>query len=316
MSDNCCYRKQLITKTTKRNIYSFSFIIFFIHFSLLLSLSLVKIQLISSLKQPDWLRAFEWPSRTSYHEPTSDKLQDYYNLLHNSAQDYQAEDLYSPRSLTTSLKNYQNYVINDRYDKRLSRIKDQQDSSSRWDYYQPMDSEHHDKEHEVEQHHVHGKEVGLAYPILLALLLLGALFIPFLSLFFFLAVSAFNCHGIGPLGAAAGSSGGSFQPVAPFFGKRRKKRASATTSHQIKLLENQSELIRDYVEKQRSNFSQDEDASKDHLVTLNWWQDEDQLEAEWAILLRSLSNWLEINLSDQNNGQFFMEDFLTSTSSL
>lgn len=59
-----------------------------------------------------------------------------------------------------------------------------------------------------------GREISLVYPILLAILIIGALFIPFVSLFFFLTVSAFNCNGIG-----------SFAQVSPFLGKRRRRRS-------------------------------------------------------------------------------------------
>lgn len=70
-----------------------------------------------------------------------------------------------------------------------------------------------DKHHgKVEAHEY--KEVSFVYPVLLALLILGALFVPFLSLFFFLSVTAFNCNGFGS----------SFQPVAPFLGRRRRRR--------------------------------------------------------------------------------------------
>lgn len=68
---------------------------------------------------------------------------------------------------------------------------------------------HHDEG--MEEHHKEGKEISLIYPLLLALLILGALFVPFISLFFFLAVSAFNCH-----------SG--FSQVSPVFGRRRRRR--------------------------------------------------------------------------------------------
>lgn len=86
-------------------------------------------------------------------------------------------------------------------------------------YYQPSeryDDQHHQHHKELE-HHQEGKEVSFVYPVVLALLILGALFIPFISLFFFLAVSAFNCQ--------TGGAGG-FAQVTPLFGRRRRKRRS------------------------------------------------------------------------------------------
>lgn len=63
--------------------------------------------------------------------------------------------------------------------------------------------------------------MSFVYPILLALLILGALFVPFIALFFFLAVSAFNCSGAG-----AGGLGSGFSQVTPVFGRRRRRRRS------------------------------------------------------------------------------------------
>lgn len=85
--------------------------------------------------------------------------------------------------------------------------------------YQPFaerddgDETDHHKYSKVE--HVEGKEISFMYPVLLALLILGALFIPFISLFFFLAVSAFNCNSLGNSG---------FGQVTPVFGRRRRRR--------------------------------------------------------------------------------------------
>lgn len=80
--------------------------------------------------------------------------------------------------------------------------------------------EEHKKQLKVEHHELEGKEVSYMYPVLLALLILGALFIPFMSLFFFLAVSAFNCNSIG--------SG--FGQVTPVFGRRRRRRKRSLSS--------------------------------------------------------------------------------------
>lgn len=86
--------------------------------------------------------------------------------------------------------------------------------SERYDY---EDDDH--KKHTKVEHHEHEiKEMSFVYPVLLALLILGALFIPFISLFFFLAVSAFNCNG------GLGSNG--FGQVTPFLGRRRRRRRS------------------------------------------------------------------------------------------
>lgn len=77
-------------------------------------------------------------------------------------------------------------------------------------------AEDHSHHHHQAVHHesAESKEMSLVYPILLALLVLGALFVPFISLFFYLAVSAFNCQGIG----------GGFGQVTPIFGRRRRRR--------------------------------------------------------------------------------------------
>lgn len=89
---------------------------------------------------------------------------------------------------------------------------DHYEPASASDLWLPLESR------EVHHHRQHGhevKEVSYVYPILVALLILGALFVPFISLFLFLAVSAFNCHQLG-------SSG--FASVTPIFGKRRRRR--------------------------------------------------------------------------------------------
>lgn len=79
-----------------------------------------------------------------------------------------------------------------------------------------QDEEHYLKKYtKVEHHQAEGKEISFVYPVLLALLILGALFIPFMSLFFFLAVSAFNCNG---------GLGSGFGQVTPVFGRRRRRR--------------------------------------------------------------------------------------------
>lgn len=84
----------------------------------------------------------------------------------------------------------------------------------RYDMEEDEQKYHYEKNH-VE--HAAGKEIGYAYPILVALLILGALFVPFISLFFFLAVSAFNCNGIGA---------GSFASLTPIYGRRRRRKRS------------------------------------------------------------------------------------------
>lgn len=103
---------------------------------------------------------------------------------------------------------------------------DLMDSPSQQDYYDVYDAnerfdddDNYQKHHKIE-HHEEVKEISYVYPVLLALLILGALFVPFISLFFFLAVSAFNCNGIG------GNSG--FGQVTPLFGRRRRKRGIET----------------------------------------------------------------------------------------
>lgn len=76
--------------------------------------------------------------------------------------------------------------------------------------------EHYEYKKVIVQHAEPKHEMSMMYPVLLSMLILGALFVPFISLFFFLAVSAFNCH--------SGGGGGSFGPVTPIMGKRRKRR--------------------------------------------------------------------------------------------
>lgn len=82
------------------------------------------------------------------------------------------------------------------------------------DPYEYHSSKHHHHQQAVHHEAASGKEISLVYPVLLALLILGALFVPFISLFFYLAVSAFNCHGIG----------GGFAQVTPVFGRRRRRK--------------------------------------------------------------------------------------------
>lgn len=86
-------------------------------------------------------------------------------------------------------------------------------NNERIDYYQADLRGEEDYEHrkEIEHHHKEVKEISYVYPVLLALLILGALFVPFISLFFFLSVSAFNCQ-----------SG--LSQVTPLFGRRRRRR--------------------------------------------------------------------------------------------
>lgn len=88
------------------------------------------------------------------------------------------------------------------------------DRLDRYDHNDPYEY-HSSKHHQAAANHeAEGKEISFVYPILLALLVLGALFVPFISLFFYLAVSAFNCQGIG----------GGFGQVTPVFGRRRRRR--------------------------------------------------------------------------------------------
>lgn len=137
-----------------------------------------------------------------------------------------------------------------------------------------LESRHHGHQHSMEHH---GKELGLAYPVLLALLLLGALFIPFLSLFFFLSVSAFNCNGFGQGGFGQGGlSPAGFQQVTPTFGKRRRRR-------------DLSLLMMDHSQGNDSlvGAAQPEVGSSFLLV------EPDQVELIAAQLVRSLANWLE-----------------------
>jgi hypothetical protein len=89
------------------------------------------------------------------------------------------------------------------------------------DRFDDHDHDYHHKHHhdsKLEIHQKESKEISFVYPLLLSLLILGALFVPFISLFFFLAVSAFNCH------TGAGGLGGGLSQVTPVFGRRRRRR--------------------------------------------------------------------------------------------
>lgn len=131
---------------------------------------------------------FRGPLRASYHHYPN-QLQDLYPQA--AAADSSATDAFEERAILES-------QLKHRFD---------------------QDEKHHGK---IESHEF--KEVSYVYPVLLALLILGALFVPFLSLFFFLSVTAFNCN----------SFGSGLQSVAPVFGRRRKRRSvgSVTTSMQ------------------------------------------------------------------------------------
>lgn len=258
------------------------------HFTLLL----LNVHLVSSLKPPDWFRAFEWPQ----HSPNQDQV--HYQLLSNNNNNNLQSDNYDDVYYTNKPK------ASDRYEsRRSSSFLDwfspptqvpAPSGSSRWDYYAPLESQHNSHQHEME-HEMHGKEVGLAYPILLALLLLGALFIPFLSLFFFLAVNAFNCHGggIGTLGSA--SSG--FQPVAPFFGRRRRRKKRDL--RELKLLASSQNVQQEL--NRTGELNQNVDSGQ-----LDSWLDE-ELDANWATLLRALTNWLELANLDQDEASWRSE---------
>lgn len=97
------------------------------------------------------------------------------------------------------------------------------------DSYLYSGSEKHHKHYEV-------KEISYVYPILLALLILGALFVPFISLFLFLAVSAFNCHQLGSAG---------FANVTPILGRKRRRRRrsvnAVSSSKQLPVANNNNE---------------------------------------------------------------------------
>lgn len=112
-------------------------------------------------------------------------------LQHQSA-GYETD--FEDQQATQQYNSYRGYDLNERFD----------------------DEDDYKKHHKIE-HHEEAKEISFVYPVLLALLILGALFVPFISLFFFLAVSAFNCNGIG--------GGGGFNQVTPVFGRRRRRRS-------------------------------------------------------------------------------------------
>lgn len=100
--------------------------------------------------------------------------------------------------------------------------------SERFDYHggELKGEEDHDYHlKEVEHRHKEVKEVSYVYPVLVALLILGALFVPFISLFFFLSVSAFNCQ-----------SG--LSQVTPIFGRRRRRRRKRQTADERYASEN------------------------------------------------------------------------------
>lgn len=152
------------------------------------------------------------PSRYYWPNSASQWLQQYYSIAPSRSQGIPySKSVYIKRPSTSGNYHTSNNDLN---------YEDQQDTQQ----YNPYalahdlrerfdDEEDYKKYHKIE-HHEEAKEISLVYPVLLALLILGALFVPFISLFFFLAVSAFNCNGIG--------SG--FGQVTPFFGRRRRRR--------------------------------------------------------------------------------------------
>lgn len=131
------------------------------------------------------------------------------------------------------------------------------DVSERYDYEY---EDHHKKQQHHVEHHEEVKDMSYIYPVLLALLILGALFVPFISLFFFLAVSAFNCNSFG--------SGG-FNQVTPFFGRRRRRRKRDTEQEAVKWRQQHTTTTR---QQQVANVSADKEQTaaeqQQHLITL------------------------------------------------
>lgn len=166
-----------------------------------------------------------WPSSSSqwaqhyhplFYSSPPEHASRYKNGLHNTARRHQPA-YYNPE--------YLNYLSSskttDAYTTDPNQYSDYPEQayglSERYDY----EDDDYKKHTKVEHHEHEMKEMSFVYPVLLALLILGALFIPFISLFFFLAVSAFNCN------SGLGSNG--FGQVTPFMGKRRRRRRSISS---------------------------------------------------------------------------------------
>lgn len=138
-----------------------------------------------------------YPAHSYPRRPPPPPMYDYYEPESSSASDQLVEAFYGQTGSEPAASESYEPSAGSNYEAALG-----------W----PLESrEMHHKHHE----HHEVKEISYVYPILLALLILGALFVPFISLFLFLAVSAFNCHQLG-------SSG--FANVTPIFGKKRRRR--------------------------------------------------------------------------------------------
>lgn len=165
-------------------------------------------------------------SRYSWPNSASQWLQQYHSTLPSSRSSQVTPYIKSVYVRRPSLSGHNSNYHDLSHDSELEEQRQQQESQ-RYNSYQVgydlserFDDEEDYKKHHKVEHHEEAKEISLVYPVLLALLILGALFVPFISLFFFLAVSAFNCNGIG--------SG--FGQVTPFFGRRRRRRRRRSIS--------------------------------------------------------------------------------------
>lgn len=294
-----------------------------------------------AFKQPEWFKVFEWPltgSGGGGYSPASSKPYAERYYAQPAEFDEPPSSVYGEmiRAGPDEDSRLQAHYVTSQDHRRRSQASERFEwppsVNSRHDYYTPLENQHHHTKHEME----HGKEVGLAYPVLLSLLLLGALFIPFLSLFFFLAVSAFNCHGsIGGALGGAGGLGAGFQPVAPVFGRRRRKRRKRDLA--AELLDTFGWMNSDRMwpmpmilpmtqqapERQTANATRTEAANKLLKNRTNSEDDDDwrpeggfdllearapllmsldldwhdRLDANWIRVLRALSKWLDFEPS-------------------
>lgn len=167
-------------------------------------------------------------------------------------------------------------------------------SNSLLDYFRAGESKHYSFEKSHDEGHHEVKEVSFVYPLLVALVILGALFIPFVSLFFFLAVSAFNC---GNAGAIGGLNTG---PIQTLIGRRRKRSALAQSQLSVEhpMLEFLSlSSFSDSAKSTNSNQLANNSRNTNSLDFLNAFEfgsfigEEDSFVAEGARVLRALANF-------------------------
>jgi len=160
-----------------------------------------------------------------YHSHNEHDNEDDYSNPDSSSSDHSSRDFASSsggsrfndwRSSPSQAADSSHLQVSESYPSADQEIYPAKYPVDRFDYYRGEykgDASMDDHHHKVMEHHMDKevKEISYVYPVLIALLILGALFVPFMSLFFFLSVSAFNCQ-----------SG--FSQVTPLFGRRRRRR--------------------------------------------------------------------------------------------